>query len=250
MGRDRVLLFDLFGTLVLPVAERLPILRIGDREVRSTLASLSDLLAHYAPGVEPGAFWRALAAVSEEIVRRRAFEPSEEPSRVRFRRALERVGVAAAACREGGAALARAHHRALGTATDLPAAHGALLDELRSGYRLAIVSNFDDTASAYEILHRHGILDRVEAVVVSEALGVRKPHPLMVRTALRLLDAAPESALLVGDTFAEDIEGAHAAGVDAAWIDSAGAGVPAGARPPRFVLGALTELRDALRAAC
>ena len=246
VAADRGILFDLFGTLVLPDAKRLSLLRIGDASVRTTLPDLAGLLTRYAPGVELVTFWQALAAVSEEVARRRARDHVEEASRHRFRRALARVGCDQRACEEGGAALARAHHRALGAATVLPPDHAALLDDLRGTHRLAVVSNFDDTGGAYDILHRHGILARVDAVVVSESLGVRKPHPLMVETALRLLDLPPDAALMVGDTFGEDVGAAHAAGVDAAWIDHAGAGVPSGGRPPRFILRALPELRAVL----
>ena len=55
------------------------------------------------------------------------------------------------------------------------------------------------------------------------------------------MDAA--AALLVGDTFAEDVEAAHAAGVDAAWLAREARSVPSGATPPRFVLRTLPELR-------
>lgn len=246
--RYRALLLDLFGTLIFAEPDRLPTLAIGRTTVRSTLAGVGDVLDAYAPGVSPEVFWHALAAVSEEMGQRRAREHVEEPSRERFRHALARVGCGARACVEGGAALARAHHRALGAATALPPAHAALLDAWRPHYRLAVVSNFDDTAAAYDILHRHGILARVDAVVVSESLGLRKPHPLLVDTALRALGAAREDTLLVGDTFAEDIAAAHAAGIDAAWIDREGRGVPPDAVAPRFVLRAFSELGELLGA--
>src|SRR5262249_60724998 len=117
------------------------------------------------------------AGVNEEMIQRRQREHVEEPARERFRRALARVGCDAEACREGGAALARAHHRALTEATVLPPAHAALVDELRARYRLAGVSNFDDTAAGVEIMHRHGMLAKVHAVVVSESLRRRQPPP-------------------------------------------------------------------------
>lgn len=246
MPRYAGVLLDLFGTLVLAEPERLPVLRIGATSVRSTVGALGTLLAAYAPGVSAEAFWHALAGVSEEMNQRRLREHVEEPSRERFRRALARVGCDAEACREGGAALARAHHRALADVTVLPPEHLALLDELRARHRVAVVSNFDDTNAVFEILHRHGVLGRVDTVVVSESLGLRKPHPLMVESALRSLDVAQDAALMVGDTFAEDIEAAHAAGIDAAWLDRAARGVPPGAVPPRFVFRSLPELRAAL----
>jgi len=68
----------------------------------------------------------------------------------------------------------------------------------------------------------------------------------VVRAALVELDVPPEAALFVGDTFDEDVAGAHAAGVDALWIDSHGHGVPVGARSPRHVVSALTALEDVL----
>lgn len=246
MPRYAGVLLDLFGTLVLAEPERLPVLRIGATSVRSTVGALGTLLAAYAPGVSAEAFWHALAGVSEEMNQRRLREHVEEPSRERFRRALARVGCDAEACREGGAALARAHHRALADVVVLPPEHLALLDELRARHRVAVVSNFDDTNAVFEILHRHGVLGRVDTVVVSESLGLRKPHPLMVESALRSLDVAQDAALMVGDTFAEDIEAAHAAGIDAAWLDRAARGVPPSAVPPRFVFRSLPELRAAL----
>jgi FMN phosphatase YigB (HAD superfamily) len=246
MPRYAGVLLDLFGTLVLAEPERLPVLRIGATSVRTTIGALGPLLAAYAPGVSGEAFWHALAGVSEEMNQRRLREHVEEPSRERFRRALARVGCDAEACREGGAALARAHHRALADVIVLPPAHLALLDELRARHRVAVVSNFDDTNAVFEILHRHGVLGRVDTVVVSESLGLRKPHPLMVESALRSLDVAPDAALMVGDTFAEDVEAAHAAGVDAAWLAREAQGIPPGATPPRFVLGSLPELAQVL----
>ena len=235
-------LLDLFGTLVHFDPARLPVVRVGARDVPSTLPALDELLATHAPGVVPAAFRQALGAVSEELARERMQDHVERPSSERFRRALALVGCTGEVSESAGAALARVHHRTLAAATVLPAAHGMLLDDLRRRHhRLAVVSNFDDTAGAYDVLERHGILTRVDAVVVSERVGLRKPHPLMVETALRMLE-------LVGDTFAEDVAAAHAAGIDAAWIDRDGQGVPAAATPPRFVLRTLPELGTVLAA--
>src|SRR5262249_50471941 len=174
MPRYEGVLLDLFGTLVHLEPARLPALQVGSRAVHSTLVGLDDLLARYAPGVGPETFWLALVAGSEARAQQRARDRLERPSRERFRRALAHVGCAPEVCEEGGAVLARVHHRALASATVLPASHAALLDDLRRRHRLAVVSNFDDTAGAYEVLHRHGILARVDAVLVSEGFGLRK----------------------------------------------------------------------------
>jgi FMN phosphatase YigB (HAD superfamily) len=242
-------LLDLFGTLVHFDPTRLPVVRVGSRDVPSTLPALDELLATHVPGVAVAAFRQALGAVSEELARERMEDYLERPSSERFRRALALVGCTGEVSESAGAVLARVHHRTLAAATVLPAEHGMLLDDLRRRrHRLAVVSNFDDSAGAYDVLERHGILARVDAVVVSERVGLRKPHPLMVETALRMLEVPGSSSLLVGDTFAEDVAAAHAAGIDAAWIDRDGQGVPAAATPPRFVLRRLPELGAVLAA--
>jgi HAD superfamily hydrolase (TIGR01549 family) len=242
----RGVLFDLFGTLIAFDASKLPQLEIDGREVRTTLVQLAPLLERWVPGVGVGEFWRAVVTVSEEMARERADTLCELPSRERFRRTLERVGCDEERQAEAAAVLSRAHMAAINAVTTMPPAHASLLAALRPRYRLGVVSNFDDTATAYEILVRHGILGAVETVVISEAVGLRKPHPALVRVALDALGLAPRDVLFVGDTFADDVGAAHAAGADVAWIDAHQRGVPDGGTTPRYVIRTLDELRAIL----
>jgi putative hydrolase of the HAD superfamily len=136
--------------------------------------------------------------------------------------------------------------RAIGDATVFPPAHAALLAAVRRTHRIGLVSNFDDTGACYDILLRHGITPFLDTVVVSEALGLRKPHPGVLRAGLLGLGLPAADVLFVGDTWAEDVAGARAAGVDVAWIDRQGVGVPAGDAPPRAVVRALPEVHALL----
>lgn len=242
----RGVLFDLFGTLIGVDLSRLPALEVGGQRHRTTVAGLVDALAAWVPGTSPLAFLEALLSVSEEMARVRAYDHLELPSRERFRRALERVGCEDETIAEAAVHLSRTHMGLIAQATVFPPEHAALLEALRPRYRLGVVSNFDDTTTAYDILVRHGIAPLLDAVVISEALGLRKPHPAVVRTAVRTLGLQAAEVLLVGDTFAEDVTGARAAGVDAVWIDVAGRGVPDGAERPRWVVRALPELTGIL----
>src|SRR5690242_8648986 len=239
-------LFDLFGTLITFDPGRLPVLDTPAGPVRSTVAALEPLLREWVPDTTPAAFWTALLSVSDEMARARAYDHVELPSRERFRRALERVGCDDDVHAEAAAHLSRAHMAVIIDTTVLPPAHAELVRALRPRYRLGLVSNFDDTAAAYQILVRHGLAATLDTVVVSEALGLRKPHPALVRAGVRGLGLAPEQTLFVGDTFAEDVAGARAAGVDAAWIDARGRGVPDGEPAPRWVIRELCELRALL----
>ena len=238
----RGVLFDLFGTLVAFDAGRLPELEVEGVRHRTTVGGLAPALAEWVPGVSLAAFARALLAVSDELARARAVDHIELPSRERFRRALARVGCAPGVLAEAAVDLSRAHMALIAAATVLPPAHAELLAALRPRYRLGLVSNFDDTGAAYDILGRHGIARSLDTVVISEGVGLRKPHPAVARAGLRGLGLAAGEVLLVGDTWGEDVAGARAAGLEAAWIDAHGHGVPEGADPPRYVLRALPEL--------
>lgn len=242
----RGVLFDLFSTLILFERERLPEMEIGGRRQRTTVANLGSLLARWAPGVSREDFLESIITVSDEMARARRDELVELPSRERFRRALERVGCDDAVRDEAAVHLSRAHMAAIADATVFPPEHAALLLALRPRYRIGVVSNFDDTATAYEILIRHGILSQVDTVVISEAVGLRKPHPALVRVGLDALGLAPHEVLFVGDTFGEDVAAAHAAGVDVAWIDLRGDGPPGTARPAEYTVRALPELAPIL----
>jgi FMN phosphatase YigB (HAD superfamily) len=242
----RGVLFDLFGTLIEFDATRLPELELDGRRQRSTLGRLVPLLEEWVPAVPLVEFARAVLTVSEEMARARTYDHVELPSRERFRRALERVGCDDGVQGEAAVHLSRAHMRAIADATVFPPAHAALLAAVRRTHRIGLVSNFDDTGAAYDILLRHGITPFLDTVVVSEALGLRKPHPGVLRAGLRGLGLAAAEVLFVGDTWREDVAGARAAGVDVAWVDRHGTGVPAGDPPPRAVLRALPEVHALL----
>jgi len=240
-------LFDLFGTLIEFDHTALPEVVIDGRRIRATIGTWAPLLGELVPGADVDTFGRAFIATSHELAEERKDSHVERPSRERFRRALVRLGADAATAAEVAPILARAHMQGIANATRFPSEHAAVLEHAARGRTLAVITNFDDTATAYEILGRHGILSRVHTVVVSEAVGLRKPHPSLIRIALRDLDVAPDRALMVGDNFTEDIGAATAAGVHAAWLDPQRTGVPEGASPPRYVLTSLPDVVSLLR---
>jgi putative hydrolase of the HAD superfamily len=97
------------------------------------------------------------------------------------------------------------------------------LDELRkSGLRLVCVSNWD--ISLPQVLAQCGLGDAVDGIVTSAGTGVRKPDPAIFHAALEVAGCGANEALHVGDTVAEDIAGAGAAGIRALHLDRAGGG--------------------------
>jgi putative hydrolase of the HAD superfamily len=100
------------------------------------------------------------------------------------------------------------------------------LRELRSrGLRLVVVSNWDYALP--DVLARIGLLDLVDDVVASAAVGWAKPDARIFRAALERARCAPAEALHVGDSPEKDVAGAEAVGIRAVLLDRSGSGAVA-----------------------
>lgn len=75
-------------------------------------------------------------------------------------------------------------------------------------------------------VHAIGIGAHFVACVGAAELGIAKPDPRIFRAALDRLGLEPERVLHVGDDAALDVEGARAAGLQAAWINRHGRAWP------------------------
>lgn len=60
--------------------------------------------------------------------------------------------------------------------------------------------------------------ERSQAVVISEEVGVMKPHPQIFAHAAEQASTKPEEILYVGDSLHSDVEGGQAAGWQVAWF--------------------------------
>jgi len=100
-----------------------------------------------------------------------------------------------------------------------PAA-GALLERLHGGgHRLAILSNWPLAATIDRYVEAAGWSPFLHAVVVSQRVGIIKPHPAIFAAARAALgDPDPAAILHVGDDWVADIVGAKRAGWRAAWL--------------------------------
>jgi putative hydrolase of the HAD superfamily len=95
------------------------------------------------------------------------------------------------------------------------------LRSLRSaGARLVVVSNWD--VSLHDVLARLGVAELLDGIVTSAEVGSRKPAPEIFAFALSIAGAGPADAVHVGDSLAEDVAGARAAGIEPVLIARAG----------------------------
>lgn len=122
------------------------------------------------------------------------------------------------------AQLAIAFQADLSTHADLLPGAMHLLKGVRGKMKIALVSNGVSATqrgrlSVCEFTH---LLD---AVVISEEIGVSKPNPEIVYKALDMLGCTDKrEAVFLGDSHSADIAAAHNAGVDSIWLTRHGRG--------------------------
>ncbi len=94
-----------------------------------------------------------------------------------------------------------------------------VLDELRRhGQKLGLVSNGERDLDEFVVHHAL----EVDVAIGSRSFGRTKPHPSIFAAALERLGVEPGRAAMVGDSYADDIEGARALGMRAFLLDRDG----------------------------
>ena len=88
----------------------------------------------------------------------------------------------------------------------------------RAGLRIGLVSN--SARDVREFALHHDL--EIDAGISSFHHGRTKPHASIFRAVLDLLEVEPPEAAMVGDTLADDIEGARALGMRAILLDRDG----------------------------
>ena len=124
------------------------------------------------------------------------------------------------------AGLAQAYRAAYTTDWREVAGASALLRAVRDrGWAVVIVTN--NMVSEQRLkLARIGLTDLVDHLVTSEEVGVSKPHAGIFHHALGVVDSAPSGAVMLGDAWPADVEGARAVGIRPVWLNRHGAASP------------------------
>jgi putative hydrolase of the HAD superfamily len=97
----------------------------------------------------------------------------------------------------------------------------ALLTTLRTRLKIGVVSN-NLLAEQQQKMKECGLDTLVDVLVVSEEAGVTKPDPRIFQLALARLGVTREHAVMVGDSWAADVEGGRAAGIPVVWFNRNG----------------------------
>jgi HAD superfamily hydrolase (TIGR01549 family) len=120
-----------------------------------------------------------------------------------------------------------------------------VLEALGERYRLGVVSNFYGNLEA--ACESSGLAPLFGAMTDSQRVGAEKPEPAIFRAALTVLQASPETTVMIGDSLRRDYEGARRSGMGFIWIapEDVHAAERDGAAN-RSVLASVTELPDLL----
>lgn len=120
----------------------------------------------------------------------------------------------------------------------------ALSRARKYGWKIAIVTN-GTTAQQMLKIQQVGLEPYVDAVVISEAEGVKKPDPEIFRIAAGRLGVGLTGGWMVGDHPAADIAGGHAAGLETGWV-SRGKEWPGEIASPTLIGGTVAAVIDAV----
>jgi putative hydrolase of the HAD superfamily len=96
-----------------------------------------------------------------------------------------------------------------------------VLDELHQHFPLHLITNgYLDVQKVK--LACSGLGQYFQSMMTPEICGVKKPHPKIFQDALSQANCLPENALYIGDSYAEDVEGGHAAGMQVIYFNPDG----------------------------
>jgi putative hydrolase of the HAD superfamily len=127
----------------------------------------------------------------------------------------------------------------------------AVINDLARDHRLALVTNGAPDVQR-EKLSYTTLAPLFEATIISGEIDIGKPDRRIFEAALAALDLAPADAVMVGDSLARDVAGAHAAGLRTIWLDRGSdergshENVPVPVPVPDARVAALRELRPTL----
>jgi HAD superfamily hydrolase (TIGR01549 family) len=240
----KAIVLDLFDTIVTWNPEGLPLVKWRDRELRTTVPLMLELLeTELGRAIDRDAFFEAHDHVYRGIFEARANnDPLETTCLERLTRTVVRFGIAEPSASDLAEKLRQVHMSRVRTVTSAPATRVEAVRKLAKKYRMGLLSNFDDGETGHLIVGDTGVRELFEIVVISADAGLRKPHPQIFLDTIAKMNLGPEEVLYVGDTAHDDVLGSKRAGMHSAWINKHGTPLPDGLPHPDIIIGDLAEL--------
>ena len=119
-----------------------------------------------------------------------------------------------------------------------------LVRYLAAKYPLTVVTN-GFVEVQYEKFDKSGLRDCFAHIALSEEVGCQKPNPRIFEEALRMNGISAEDAVMIGDSYNSDIQGAINAGIDQIWIRKSEDALPEG-QTATHIVNTLEEVKAIL----
>lgn len=119
-----------------------------------------------------------------------------------------------------------------------------LVRYLAKKYPLTVVTNgFIEVQ--YEKFDKSGLRNCFSHIVLSEEVGCQKPNPRIYEEALRMNGVSAAEAVMIGDSWNSDIQGAINAGIDQIWIRKSKDPLPEG-QSATYLVHTLSDVMEIL----
>jgi len=219
MKRYSNVIFDLFDTLILFKPELLPKIEINGRESFSTGKDVYRIFTRYFKNYRFDEFYDHFVRSYEKFQKLKNIDNREYPNRKRFEIMLGDMDVRGYET-DVLQKLVFSHMKSLSCSMVFPQEYKATLTELvKRGYRLSILSNFDCSKTAYNLLKLYNIIHYFDHVFISEDIGWRKPSPKAFEHVTKTLNVCVEDMVYIGDDYECDIVGACKSNIDSILIN-------------------------------
>ena len=181
----------------------------------------ADLLAHLqAAGYEldPAQFLARFAAKVDEYSDQRQTDWVEYTTTWILNSTLEELNLPAPPPELVQAALAAYYAYSESLWQPVDGLHPTLRQLAEAGLRLGLISNAADEGNVQRLVDWAGLRRYFDPIVVSAAVGLRKPNPAIFELVLRAWNLPPGDSVMVGDTLGADVLGAQLAGMHNVWF--------------------------------
>jgi len=113
-----------------------------------------------------------------------------------------------------------------------------ILEYLVEKYNLHIITNGFQEVQLLK-LKNSGIYGYFDTITSSEEVGLKKPHPVVFKTAIEKANAKNEKSIMIGDSFEADILGAEAVGMKTLFYNYRKESIPKG----YLIINSLLEIK-------
>jgi HAD superfamily hydrolase (TIGR01662 family) len=240
----RGVIFDLGSTLIRYEGD--------DHESQTHMrADLADYLLAAGVSIQRQAFVATFAAKLDEFFSQRLHDWVEVTAAFVLRETFIALGLSPPPDDLTGRALKAYFSYSEARWQTMPNAHATLAQLAGEGYRLGLISNASDDGNVQRLIDNAGLRRWFDPILVSAAVGVRKPNPRIFEMALEAWGLPAEAVAMVGDTLGADVLGAQLAGLRSVWLTGR-VGTPANQAHretirPDATIYALSELPAELR---